>query len=98
MQKSLISILRDNLIGKKIKLYSIFDDRSNTSYYITDLLDLPHPKKCRLTGESSGTIESIEVEHDNYEGDMYNFIILDVLGVPIHFNGLNSITSNLTLL
>jgi hypothetical protein len=101
MEKSLTDILRDALIGKKIKLYKVLDKNNSVKgmeYFITQKDFLIRPKKCEITGESYGFVKSIETENDQYEGDYYNVVIVDDNDKPIHFNGLNSITSNLEII
>ena len=98
MQKALLDILKEHLVGKRIKLYAVTDERSNRKYYITDSAELAHPRKCKITGESSGIIEALEAEHIDQEGDVYNINIVDDQVVSIHFNGLYSITSKFELI
>lgn len=101
MEKSLTDILREFLINKKIKLYRVLDKTANSNgieYFITEKENLAHPKKCTIVGESYGFIKSIETEEVQYEGDYYNIVIVDDNDAPIHFNGLNSITSKFEII
>ena len=101
MEKSLTDILREALIGKKIKLHKVLDKNNSAKgmeYFIVQKDCLIRPKKCEFIGESYGFIKSIETENDQYEGDYYNVVIVDDNDNPIHFNGLNSITSKLEII
>lgn len=101
MKTSLTDILKEALIGKKIKLYKVLDKTRNPKgleYYLTDKDEIAHPKKCEIIGESVGIIISLKTEYEYYEGDSYNFLIHDISGNSVHFNGLYSITSNLEII
>lgn len=101
MKTSLTDILIKALVNKKIKLYKVLDKTHNPNgieYYLTDKDELPHPKKCQIIGESYGFIKSIETFNETYEGDIYNVIVVDDSGTPMHINGLYSITSKLEIL
>ena len=101
MKTSLTDILINALIGKKIKLYKVLEKNHNPSgleYYLTDEHDLPHPKKCKIIGETHGFIKSIDTSNDKYDGDYYDIMVVDDAGIPIHVNGLNSITCNLEII
>jgi hypothetical protein len=65
MEKSLTDVLREALIGKKIKLYKVLDKTNSTKgleYFITQKDNLCHPKKCQIIDESYGFVKSIETE------------------------------------
>lgn len=101
MEKTLTDILREALIGKKIKLYKVLDKKNNENvleYFITERSNLFHPKKCKIIGESIGVIKSIDTEHDTYDGDFYDVKIVDENNNNIHFNGLNTITSKFEII
>lgn len=100
MKISLIEILRNALVGKKIKLYKVLDKTTNKNgleYYLIDLGEKPHPTKCEVISESHGFIKSINAEYVEYEGDLYLIEIVDDNGQPLHFKGLNSVTSKLEI-
>ena len=96
MKKSLIEILIEALLNKKIKLYHIEDTKSGLKFYLIDKEELYPTYK--IIGESYGFIKSIETSHDKYEGDNYDIVIVDGEGKPMHTNGLNSITSKFELI
>jgi hypothetical protein len=101
MKTSLTEILRNALIGKKIKLYKILDkrhDKKGTEYYLTNLEDREHPTKCTVVDETHGFIKSIETFYETYDGDYYDVFIVDDNGHPLHVNGLYSITSELEII
>lgn len=96
MKKSLTDILIEALVGKKIRLYKVLDKRYNekgNEYFITDKGALEHPKKCEIINESHGTIQSLATQDCGYDGDNYEFIIVDDNGDVMHVNGLYSVTS-----
>lgn len=101
MKTSLLNLLQEQLLDKKIKLYIVEETkRDNTKliYYVSDKCELNHPKMCKVTGETYGFIKKFDAEHDNYEGDSYFVEVVDEKGNIIHFNGLFSITSGLEIL
>jgi hypothetical protein len=97
MKKELTDILRDFLIGKKIKLYEVQEKGRNCTYFLTDKAELPHPKNCKIISETHGIIQSIETEYISYEGDYYHVVVVDNNGKPMRVNGLYSITSNIEI-
>jgi hypothetical protein len=101
MKKSLADILRESLIGKKIKLYKILDKQYNPKgnvYFLTDKDNILVSKKVEIIEETYGVIKNLETDKIDYEGDYYNFTIVDGDGTPIHVNGLSSITSKIEFL
>jgi hypothetical protein len=101
MKKSLADILRESLIGKKIKLYKILDKQYNPKgnvYFLTDKDNIPVSKKVEIIEETYGVITNLETDEVDYEGDYYDFTIVDGDGTPIYVNGLSSITSKIEFL
>jgi hypothetical protein len=101
MKTSLTDILVNALVGKTIKLYKVIDKQHNpegVSYYLADKGFLSHSKKCEIIGEIHGTIESLETQDCGYEGDNYEFIIVDENGVIMNVHGLHTITANVEIL
>lgn len=101
MEKSLTDILKEALIGKKIKLYNVLDkmrSQEGMEYYMPEKGALYHPKKCVITGESYGFIKSLETDTVQYEGDWYSFVIVDDEGNQMNVQGLDSITSKLEII
>lgn len=95
MKKELTDILREALIGKKIKLYKV---SSNVDYHATEEEELILSERKKIVGETFGIIQSIETDYINHEGDSYNFTVVDESGSPMHIDGLNSITSNIEII
>jgi hypothetical protein len=101
MEIELSDLLRNVLIGNKIKLYKVLDKTHNikgTEYFITQKDILLPNKKIEIIGETIGVIKSLITEDGGYDGDFYNFEITDLEGNTIHYNGLNSITSKLEII
>ena len=100
-KQNLTDILIKALLGKKIKLYKVLDKTHNPDgdeYCVADKSAMPHPQKSEIIKEIYGTIKSIETNTDTFEGDSYNIVIIDEKNKPIHYLGLNSITSYFELM
>jgi len=101
MEKSLTDVIKEALIGKKIKLYKVLDKCNSTKgleYFVTQKDNLYHPKKCQIIGESHGFIKSIETETLEYDGDWYDIIVVDDNDSPVNVSGFNSITSKFEII
>ncbi len=102
MEKSLTDILREVLVGKPIKLYKVsYKEYNKENYilcYITNKEHLFHIKGAYIIGETHGFVKKIETEEIPYEGDIYNFSIVDGENKIMDVRGLESITSKLEIL
>jgi hypothetical protein len=96
MKTSLTEILQEALIGKKIKLYKAIDKCTGYEFYLTDIKD--KSKTIKIIDETYGFIKKIKTDSVMYEGDFYNFFIVDENGVLLHVHGLYSITSKLEII
>ena len=98
MKKSLTDILIEALVGKKIKLYKVIDKQYNpegNEYFLADKDFLSHPKKCVIVGETHGTIQNLETQDYGYEGDNYDFTVVDDNGEELKVHGLHTITASI---
>jgi hypothetical protein len=96
MKKELSDILRDALIGKKIKLYKV---SSNVDYYATSKEELIPSEQKKIVGETFGIIQDIETDTETYCGDSYDFTVVDEYGSRMNIGcGLSSITSTLEII
>lgn len=96
MKKELTDILREALIGKKIKLYKV---SSNVDYHATAKEELSPFEQKNIVGETFGIIQDIETDTETYCGDSYNFTVVDESGSRMHIGcGLGSITSNIEII
>jgi len=100
MIKSLTDILKEALIGKKIKLHRVIVNRTDNpiEFFLTHKNELKNYTDIKIIGESYGWIKSIRTFTEPYDGDYYEIVIVDEKNKPIHFNGLSSITSKLELI
>lgn len=100
MKKKLIEILREQLIGKKIKLYKVSEKRNNNNmeYFVVNKEDIEHFQKITIIEETFGFIKSIELEYDNYDGDSFWFHICDEQMKPMHVDGIYSLTNEIEIL
>lgn len=101
MKLELIDILKDRLLGERIRLYEVNDTQYNPEgnrYFITDKGYLAHPKRCSIVGESIGLIKDIEAIDGGYDGDIYTFIIFDDNNIKLNVMGLDSITNILEII
>lgn len=101
MKKSLTDILCDGLIGKKIKLYKVLDKQykpEGNFYFLADKDMKSVSKKVEIIEETYGIIMDLKTEDLGYEGDYYEFTIVDSSNTRIQVNDLNSITSNIEFL
>ena len=100
-QISLLEILREKLVGKKIKLYKVFDTSrqpQGIEYFLTSPQEIKVSRNVNITGESFGFIKSVYATNLQYEGDAYNFTVTDEKGTKLHINGLNSIECSVEIL
>jgi len=96
MKKELSDILREALIGKKIKLYKV---SSNVEYYTASMDELIPSEQKKIVGETFGIIQDIETDTETYCGDSYDFIIVDESGSRMNMGGgLSSITSKIEII
>ena len=101
MKKSLTDILIEALLGKKIKLYKVLNkthNRKGVEILYADTDFLPHPKNFVVIGETHGTIQNIETQDCGYDGDNYEFTIVDDNGVVMNVHGLHTITASVEFL
>jgi hypothetical protein len=96
MKKELTDILREALIGKKIKLYKV---SSNVDYYATSKEELIPSEQKKIVGETFGIIQDIETDTETYCGDSYDFTVVDESGSRMNMGGgLSSITSEIEII
>lgn len=104
-----VDILCERLIGKKIKLYKVFNhhkryDPTGLTYYITSPSDKVYRQHknsstCKIVEETYGIIKSIKVKNYGYEGeDFFQMRVCDETGKDFHIIGLQSLTSKIELL
>jgi hypothetical protein len=97
MEKELTDFLIEALIGKKIKIYKFKNENNpDGGYYLyaTKKTD----EDLIFISEMSGTIVNLSTYYYGYDGDDYNFDIIDDEGKPLIVYGLNSITSKIEFL